>query len=74
MKLQDMIRARGLKQGWVADQVGVGRSHFSEIVRGIRRLPLKMVRPLAKLLDVSTDDVLDAIECEPAAEAGREPT
>lgn len=61
MSLKTMISDRGLKQGWIASQLGLGESHFSEIVRGIKNMPAAKVLPLAKLLDVPAEVVLHEI-------------
>jgi len=63
MTLHEMIRARGLKQRWIAEQLGVGDAHFSEMVRGIKRVPIEKVEPLAKLLQVEVAEVVRAA-CE----------
>jgi len=60
MNLRQIIVDRGLKQKWVAGQIGITESHFSEVVRGIRKLPLEKVEPLAVLLKVSIEDVVRA--------------
>jgi predicted XRE-type DNA-binding protein len=57
MNLQEMIRTRGLKQGWIAGQLGLDDSMFSRIVRGETLLPTDKVRPLATMLRVSMAEI-----------------
>jgi predicted XRE-type DNA-binding protein len=52
MDLQGMIRDRGLKQAWIAAQIGLPEPLFSKIVRGMISLPSGKVRPLARILRV----------------------
>ena len=59
--LRDMIKDSGLKQGWIAEQIGVGESHFSEMVRGLKRVPVEKVEPLAKVLGVEIADIVRAV-------------
>jgi predicted XRE-type DNA-binding protein len=60
MNIRQMIRERGLKQAWVASQIGIGEAHFSEIARGIKRLPIEKAQPLADVLQVPVADVVRA--------------
>jgi predicted XRE-type DNA-binding protein len=57
MNLQEMIRTRGLKQGWIAGQLGLDDSMFSRIIRGETLLPTDKVRPLATMLRVSMAEI-----------------
>ena len=50
MSLQEMIRTRGLKQGWIARQIGLSESAFSRILNGFVALPHEKHGPLAHLL------------------------
>ena len=52
-----MIRVRGLKQGWIAEQLGLTDPAFSLIVRGKAALPAEKIRPLAGLLRVSIAEI-----------------
>lgn len=60
MNLQSMIRERGLKQNWVAKQIGMTKSHFSEMIRGKKRVPVKIIEPLARLLQVDVAAIISA--------------
>ena len=55
-----MIHERGLKQSWVADQIGVTQSHFSEMIRGLKRFPIEKAAPLAKVLHTDVAAVVAA--------------
>jgi transcriptional regulator with XRE-family HTH domain len=57
MMLHAMIRERGLKQNWVADKVGLSQSYFNEIALGKRPMPPALIRPLAKILRVTADEL-----------------
>ena len=67
MKLRQIIRERGLKQNWIAEKIGIPESHFSEVVRGKRRMPLEKVVPLAELLQIPIEDVVRAATNKEAA-------
>ena len=54
MKLRVWIEQRGLKQTWVADQLGMPHSTFSNIVRGVHA-PLPSYA--AKIIDFTNGDV-----------------
>jgi transcriptional regulator with XRE-family HTH domain len=60
MSIQALIRRRGLKQKWVAEQIGLDPGKLSIIVRGGRLLPIDKLTVLAQTLNVSTDDILKA--------------
>ncbi len=53
MDLRQSIRQRGLKQGWIARQIGLSEPAFSRIVNGLAVLPEGQRAGLAKLLHVS---------------------
>lgn len=61
MTLQQMIRERGLKQGWIAEQIGVQAPQFTLILQGKRPFPEEKVRPLARLLRVTVIEVQRAL-------------
>lgn len=62
MTLHQIIRDKGFRQGWVAEQIGITQGHFSEIKTGAKPLAIEKLRPLAELLGITIDEVLDAIE------------
>lgn len=61
MSLQQIIQERGLKQYWVAEQLGILPPRFSYMVRGTLAFPDDKVGDLAKLLRVTQADVRRAL-------------
>lgn len=58
-RARQIRRKKGLLQGWVAGQLGWKQSRLSEIERGnIRRVAVEDARALARVLDVTLDDLL----------------
>lgn len=49
-QLQKVIKAKGLKQTWIADQMGVTKSLVSQWVRGSISVPEKHVKDLKRIL------------------------
>ena len=62
MDLQMMIRQRGLKQSWIAEQIGVREPELSLMVRGRKPVPDAVASALAKLLKVRVRDICSAKE------------
>ena len=52
-----MIRERGLKQAWIAGQIGIREPEFSLMVRGKKPLPEGKLSALAKLLRVKVSEI-----------------
>lgn len=50
MKYQDIIKSKGLKQIWVAKQVGVTNKTLSKYLTGVRNMPIQVEEKLIKLL------------------------
>jgi len=67
MKLQQIIRDRGLKQNWIAGKIGISQTHFSEMLRGIKRFPIEKIEPLADVLQMPVKDVVRAVSRKEAA-------
>lgn len=57
-----MIRQRGLKQYWVATEIGLTESYFSHILTGRRAFPPDKLGPLAKVLGVTKRDITWALQ------------
>lgn len=57
-RLRDTRKARGLTQVEVARQVGIPQTLLSEYERGTVRIHAAMVAALARVLHVSTDELL----------------
>ncbi len=58
MLIQLLIRRRGLKQKWVAKQIGLDPARLSLIARGHSQLPIDKITILAQTLGVSNDEML----------------
>lgn len=56
-KLKDLIEARGLKNKWVAQQIGVAEETFSRWVNGHVAVPDDKLQPLADLLHCSPEQI-----------------
>jgi Helix-turn-helix domain len=65
MALKDLIRDCGMKQGWLAGQLGYSVGGFAVICQGRRNLPIDKLRALAELLHRPVDEVLTAIGTQP---------
>ena len=62
MNLHSLIRDNGLRQSWVADQLGMPVSSFHDVCRGRRSLPAEKLRSLAELMRLPVDLVAQAVE------------
>jgi plasmid maintenance system antidote protein VapI len=65
MNIRDMLRERGLKQEWVAQQIGIHPVTFSRIINGKAPLPDDKVRPLANTLHCPMQTIRAACAPEP---------
>lgn len=52
----------GLKQDKVAKALGVTRSQYSMIETGRSNITAEKIRPLASILQITTDELLDGLE------------
>ena len=50
MELQERIRSKGLKQKWVAEQIGVNPNTLNAYLVGLRDMPQKVSDDIKKLL------------------------
>jgi DNA-binding Xre family transcriptional regulator len=57
--LRQMIVEAGLKQTDLASHFGIADSFVSKMVRREQSIPVELIKPMAALLKVSTDDLLD---------------
>jgi transcriptional regulator with XRE-family HTH domain len=71
MNLQALIFDLGLKQNWVARQIGIDKATFSRIVHGRSALDARKIERLAGVLRVPTAKILAALK-EDATPASRE--
>jgi len=65
MKLTDLIRERGMRQGWIAAKLGLTPSHFSDVCNGRKSLKIDYVEPLATILGVPVADIVQAATQKP---------
>lgn len=61
MDIRQIIREKGLKQSWVAGQVGVSEPRFSLMMTGRRPVPDDLVPRLAATLGLSKRQIVTAI-------------
>lgn len=60
LKLQYLRKRKGYNQKDMAELLGVSPSHYSQIERGLRRMPLEMAKEIKRLLDVNyIEDLFD---------------
>ena len=59
--LLTLIRRADKTQIEVASQLGVSPAHLCGVVAGAKGLSARHIAPLARILGVSADDVLDAL-------------
>ena len=52
-KLKKVIEARGIKQVWLAEQIGVDQSVISRYVSGQWNMPKEHIKELARVLGVA---------------------
>lgn len=67
MDLKTIISERGLKQGWIARQIGLTDNQFSRIVLGLSPVHPSLVGPLAKTLSITRAELVRAINGNGAA-------
>ena len=61
MSLKQIIRERGLKQNWIASQLGILAPRFSYMARGALPFPDDKIKDLAKVLSVTQAEVRRAL-------------
>ena len=57
--LREIMVDRGLRQAAVAAQLGISNPNLSKMAWRKQTIPTRLIRPLAVLLDVSADAILD---------------
>lgn len=60
MTLHDLIRKSGLRQGEIAELIGVSQGHLSGIKQGHKVMTVENLTALAKALDLTTDQTIAA--------------
>jgi transcriptional regulator with XRE-family HTH domain len=58
--LRSLVDERGLRQDWLAAQLGVSEASMSKWLRGVARLPITQVGPLAEVFGVSAETIVTA--------------
>lgn len=61
MSLQALIRERGLKQWWIAAQIGVSAPQFTRMLQGKVEIPPDKFGPIARILRVRRAEVETAV-------------
>jgi len=56
-QLKRILRERGLKQKWLEEKTGISHSAMSLLVNGKSEPTLKSARAIARVLDVSIDEL-----------------
>jgi transcriptional regulator with XRE-family HTH domain len=63
-RIKEIIRQRGYRQNYVADQLGVSSQQLSNWINGVNFLPMDKAFKLARFLGVKVDDLYEYIEEE----------
>lgn len=58
--LKRLIESKGLKQNYVAKKLGMKVVDFNRLINGKRTFRAEMVIPIAKVLGVTPNEILDA--------------
>ena len=61
MSLKQIIHTRGLKQSWVASQLGISAPRFSYMARGALPFPDDKIKDLARVLSVTQAEIRRAL-------------
>lgn len=56
-KLKEIIDERGIKQVWLAEQVGISYKTLSNIIGGRYNTSLEVALKIADILNVKVDDI-----------------
>lgn len=60
MTLKDLRKQSGKTAADVAAALGIARSTYSNYEQGIRQIDVRLIIPLAKYLEVNTEEVIEA--------------
>lgn len=60
MEVEKYLWFRGIQQGEIASKLGISQSQLSAICKGRASLPLRLVEPLATLIEAPVDSVVKA--------------
>ena len=59
--LEARIREKGLKKGYLAEQLGVSRTTFTSLIRNKTAFKVSQVQKLCSILDIEDEETLRAI-------------
>ena len=59
--LEQKIKQKGLKKGFIAEAIGVSRSTFCALLGGKSEFKVSQIRVLCELLDIHDDETVKAI-------------
>lgn len=59
--LEEKIKQKGLKKGFIAEAIGVSRSTFCALLGGKSEFKASQIRVLCELLDINDDETVKAI-------------
>jgi len=61
MTIQEKIKEMGLKQKWVAEQIGVSETLFAHQIAGRRTISKSQIKLLSKILHCNQRDIKNAL-------------
>jgi len=61
-KLKDILANRGIKQNWLADQVGVNKTTIGNIASNKYNTSLEVAFKIADILDMKVDEIFYLIK------------
>lgn len=70
-KIKELCKQKGLKQGFICQQLGVTKVYFNDILRGKNSMPDERIRKVAVLLGTSYEYLTDQTD-DPAMNEGSE--
>lgn len=56
-KIKERLEEKGIKQGWIAKQIGISKTTLSKYVNGNRKIKYETAVKIAELLDCKPDDI-----------------
>lgn len=62
--LKRILKKHGIKQVWLAEQVGVNRKTLNNLINGKYNTSLEVALKIAQVLKMSTDDIFKLEENE----------
>ena len=59
--LEDRIKQKGLKKGFLAEKLGVSRTTFCALLRNETEFKVSQIQTLCELLDIQDDETMKSI-------------